>query len=99
MQRTKVYPAEAVLRDAAARIRTYDESWNSRKYSFCCCSAITKDRTSPAWVVDCALHVFRELYSANTVYWWASPLKTNSEQEARRLALLLAAEVAHDRRL
>jgi hypothetical protein len=34
--------------------------------------------------------------SGSSDYWWADPLESNTDQEARRLALLFAHEIAKD---
>ena len=67
----------------------------------CCCDAIDEAslylNTGYNEFFD-NLNFFKNLFEPadNNLYWWQNPEKTDEDQEARRLALLFAYEIAKE---
>jgi len=65
-----------------------------------CCSAIRRIERNSAYEHTKALVFFYNLFGNRQQliadFWWANASQTNEDQEARRLALLFAHEIALD---
>lgn len=89
--------AAKILRRAATMIASSDDYDDTCTMALGCCSAILRS-SSHDWfsekVYDRAKQHFAAMFSRRTAYWWADPYGKNRwrDQEARRLALLFAAE-------
>jgi len=97
-----------LLRKAAELIATNNEmagslegnGWKTSKLEVCCCLAIDSAAFAdpPAeQIKEETLDFFKDYFKPvdlDHLYWWVSPSRSDRDQEARRLALLFAAEIA-----